>query len=141
MFWSMNVRVDEYSPYVHVNKFSPYVPSRSKNFRSTNLGVGENTKHRFSTKKMLCISSCKLLPGLPDGIFSNQNTNLGKFWSVLQWKMLVYFMAIWYILRNLRSLAYFVEFKIISIFFPFWYVVHTEKNLATLVIAAIRRLS
>jgi hypothetical protein len=30
------------------------------------------------------------VPGLPDGLFSNQN--LGKFWRVLQWKMLVYFM-------------------------------------------------
>jgi hypothetical protein len=28
--------------------------------------------------------------GLPDGIFSNQNPNLGKFCRVLQWKMLIY---------------------------------------------------
>jgi hypothetical protein len=35
--------------------------------------------------------------GLPDGLFSNQNTNLGKFWRVLEWKMLVYFMTIWYV--------------------------------------------
>jgi hypothetical protein len=28
-----------------------------------------------------------------------ENTNLGKFWKVLQWKMLEYFMDIWYILR------------------------------------------
>jgi hypothetical protein len=31
--------------------------------------------------------------GLPNGIFSDQNRNLGKFWRVLQWKMLVYFMS------------------------------------------------
>jgi hypothetical protein len=50
-------------------------------------------------------------PVLPDGIFSNQNSNLGKFRKLLQLKMLnvygnfcvfdgqmVYFMAIWYIL-------------------------------------------
>jgi hypothetical protein len=37
---------------------------------------------------------------LPDGIFSHKNTNLGKFWRVLQWKMLVCFMAIWNILRS-----------------------------------------
>jgi hypothetical protein len=30
--------------------------------------------------------------------FQTKNTNLGQFWRVLQWKMLVYFMAIWYIL-------------------------------------------
>jgi hypothetical protein len=32
--------------------------------------------------------------GLPDGFFSNQKSQLGKFWRVLQWKMFVYFMAI-----------------------------------------------
>jgi hypothetical protein len=31
--------------------------------------------------------------------FQTKNTNLGKFWRVLQCKILVYFMAIWYILR------------------------------------------
>jgi hypothetical protein len=30
--------------------------------------------------------------------FQNKNTNLGKFWRALQWKTLVYFVAIWYIL-------------------------------------------
>jgi hypothetical protein len=34
-------------------------------------------------------------PGLPDGIFSDQKV---KIWRVFQWKMLVYFMAIWSIL-------------------------------------------
>jgi hypothetical protein len=41
--------------------------------------------------------------GLPDGLFSNQNPNLGKFWRVLQWQMLVYFMAVWSILSPLRK--------------------------------------
>jgi hypothetical protein len=27
--------------------------------------------------------------------FQTKNTNLGKFWRLLQWKMLVYFMAMW----------------------------------------------
>jgi hypothetical protein len=31
--------------------------------------------------------------------FQTKNPNLGKFWRVLQWKILVYFMAIWSILR------------------------------------------
>jgi hypothetical protein len=35
--------------------------------------------------------------GLPDDIFSKQNPNLGKFLRVLQWNMLMDFMAIWYI--------------------------------------------
>jgi hypothetical protein len=32
--------------------------------------------------------------GLPDGWFSN----LGKFWRTIDWKMLIYSMAIWNIL-------------------------------------------
>jgi hypothetical protein len=36
---------------------------------------------------------------LPDGIFSYQKSKfLGKFWGVWQWKDLVYFIAIWFIL-------------------------------------------
>jgi hypothetical protein len=31
--------------------------------------------------------------------FQTKNPNLGKFWRVLQWKMLVYLMTIWSILR------------------------------------------
>jgi hypothetical protein len=27
--------------------------------------------------------------------FQTKNTNLGKFWSVLEWKMMEYFMEIW----------------------------------------------
>jgi hypothetical protein len=30
--------------------------------------------------------------------FQTKNPNLGKFWTALEWKMLVYFTAIWYIL-------------------------------------------
>jgi hypothetical protein len=32
--------------------------------------------------------------------FETKNPNLGKFWRVLQWKMLVYFMDTWSILRS-----------------------------------------
>jgi hypothetical protein len=64
--------------------------------------------------------------------FQTKNPDLGKFWKVFQWKMLVflwpfclfyghmvYVMAIWYILWSF------------GIFFPFWYICRTEKNLAT----------
>jgi hypothetical protein len=50
-------------------------------------------------------------PGLPDD-FQTKNPNLDKFWRVLQWKMLEYLMAIWYIYRPFGifygSLIYFV---------------------------------
>jgi hypothetical protein len=31
--------------------------------------------------------------------FQTQNSDLGKFWRALDWKMFVYFMTIWNILR------------------------------------------
>jgi hypothetical protein len=37
-------------------------------------------------------------PGLPDGIFSNKNPNLGKFWRAFEWKMIVYYVPIWILL-------------------------------------------
>jgi hypothetical protein len=44
-----------------------------------------------------------LLPYIHQGCqvvyFHTKNPNLGKFWRVLQWKMLEYFMAVWNILR------------------------------------------
>jgi hypothetical protein len=44
--------------------------------------------------------------------FRAKNPNLGKFWRVLQWEMLVNFMAIWLIFSpNFGT------------FYPFWYVV------------------
>jgi hypothetical protein len=32
--------------------------------------------------------------------FQTKNPNWGKFWRALEWKMLVYFMFIWIILRS-----------------------------------------
>jgi hypothetical protein len=58
--------------------------------------------------------------------FQTKNPNLGKFWRVLQWKMLVYFMDSWSILRSFvifyghlvcivrGNLVYFCNFGIFS---------------------------
>jgi hypothetical protein len=63
--------------------------------------------------------------GLPDGIFTNKNPSLGKFWSDLQWKMLVYFIAIWSIIRQhgmfLRPISY-------SISIPRFGILYQEKS-------------
>jgi hypothetical protein len=65
-------------------------------------------------------------------IFSNQNPNLGKFWSVLQFKMLVTFMAIRSILQPFRIFyVHFVYFKVIWYIFPVL-VCCPKKNLETL---------
>jgi hypothetical protein len=57
--------------------------------------------------------------------FQAKNPNLGKVWSDLQGKMLVYFIVIWYIFVVLwyfcGSLVYFCGSLVY--FFPFWYVV------------------
>jgi hypothetical protein len=51
---------------------------------------------------------------------------LGKFWRVLQWKMLVYFMDTWSISRSFvifyGYLVYIVRGNL-GYFFPFWYFV------------------
>jgi hypothetical protein len=54
--------------------------------------------------------------------FQTKNLNLGKFWRTLEWKMLVYFMAIWNIYRTLGILYdHLVHFMLIwYIFFRFW---------------------
>jgi hypothetical protein len=63
--------------------------------------------------------------------FQTQNPNLGKFWRALDWKMLIYLMAIWNILQ---TFGIFYDNSILcsfGTFFPVW-VIFTKKNLATL---------
>jgi hypothetical protein len=64
-------------------------------------------------------------PGLPDGLFSNKNPRLGKFWRVLEWKMLVfydyleYFTSIWYYLWPFGMIfGHLVLFSQIGMFGP-----------------------
>jgi hypothetical protein len=62
--------------------------------------------------------------------FQPKNPNLGKFWRVLQWKMFVYFMDTWSILRSFvlvyGQLVYFVV--ILVYFFSFWYFVPPKSG-------------
>jgi hypothetical protein len=81
--------------------------------------------------------------------FQTQNPNLGKFWRVLQWKMLVYILAIWSILQLSGIFCGHFWYNVWSfgIFLPFWYNVHMviwyifavlvcsiEKNLASVLL-------
>jgi hypothetical protein len=51
--------------------------------------------------------------------FITKNPNLGKFWSVLKWKMLVNFKAIWSVLLLLGIFyGHLVYFVVILLFFP-----------------------
>jgi hypothetical protein len=58
--------------------------------------------------------------------FHTKNPNLGTFWRVLQWKMLVYFMDTWSILRSI-VICILLTFGIVRgnlVYFPpFWYFV------------------
>jgi hypothetical protein len=72
--------------------------------------------------RQLSNASLECATGLPDGIlyFQTKSPNLGKFWRVLQWKMLVYCTAIWYIFWPI-GIQYMVSCYVHI--FPFWYVV------------------
>jgi hypothetical protein len=64
--------------------------------------------------------------------FQTKNTNLGKFWRAFDWKILIYFMAIWYIL-----LIFGIFYDHLVLFVSIWYIFAvlaswTMKNLATL---------
>jgi hypothetical protein len=52
--------------------------------------------------------------------FQTENRNLGKFWRVLRWKMLVYFMAIWYILWTFG-----IVYEHLVYFMDIWYILWT----------------
>jgi hypothetical protein len=61
-----------------------------------------------------------------------KNPNLGTFWSALDWKMLIYFTAIWNILQTFGIIYdHLVHLVLIFVYFPVW-VSCTKKNLASL---------
>jgi glycyl-tRNA synthetase alpha subunit len=67
--------------------------------------------------------------------FQNKNPNLGKFGRVLQWKILVYFMAIWCILRQFGMFYGHSVHMVIWYTFPrFGMYVAQKENLATLLL-------
>jgi hypothetical protein len=76
------------------------------------------------------LSSDSWKPGLPDGLFSNQKSNLGKFGMALYWKMLIhifyghfeYFTDIWDILRPFGTICVHLVH-----FFRFWY--HASRKI------------
>jgi hypothetical protein len=84
--------------------------------RYTLLRTNEHWKRTFCC----CNQGCQM------AYFETKNPDLGKFWKVLQWKVLVYYMsiwcrycmAIWYILWPLGGF-----YGCLLHFPPFWYVV------------------
>jgi hypothetical protein len=61
--------------------------------------------------------------------FQTKNPNLGKFWRALDWKMLVYFMAIWNILQKFGIFYdHLVYFVVIWYIFPRFGILYQEKS-------------
>jgi hypothetical protein len=57
--------------------------------------------------------------GLPDDLIQTKNPYLCNFWSVVDWKMSVYFMAVWNILRTFGILfGHLLHFVFIWYMFP-----------------------
>jgi hypothetical protein len=70
------------------------------------------------------IQCCKMV------CIETKNPNLGKFWRALDWTMLIYFIAIWSILRTFGIFHdHLVHFVFIWYIFPVL-VSCTKKNLA-----------
>jgi hypothetical protein len=63
--------------------------------------------------------------------FRTKNTNLGKVWRALEWKLLVYFMTIWNILRSFGICSLW-PFGLVCghlvYFSPFWFVWTKKKS-------------
>jgi hypothetical protein len=64
--------------------------------------------------------------------FQTKNTNLGKFWRVVRWEMLVYFRAIWSILWPSGIFYGFLVFLKVNSYILPGLVSCSKKNLATL---------
>jgi hypothetical protein len=61
--------------------------------------------------------------------FQNKNPNLGRLWRVLEWKMLVYFISIWSILRPFSIFfVLFGKFYNHLDIFPRFGVLYQEKS-------------
>jgi hypothetical protein len=67
---------------------------------------------------------------LPNGIYQTKNPNLGEFCRVLEWQMLVHFMAIWSISRPFGMAYGHLVYNLWSLgkFFPHFGMVHQEKS-------------
>jgi hypothetical protein len=61
--------------------------------------------------------------------FKTKNPHWGKLWRVLKWKILVYFMTIWSILRPLEIFySHLVDFVVIWYIFPRFGILDQEKS-------------
>jgi hypothetical protein len=84
-----------------------------------------NISHLFP---LVYIQGCQMVS------FQTKNPNVGKFWRALDWKLLIYFMAVRNILQTFDTFYYqLVHFALIWYIFLVW-VSCTKKNLSMLLV-------
>jgi hypothetical protein len=83
----------------------------------------------FYSRMNVSVSSEDMDQGCQMVCFQTKNPDLGKFWRVLLWKILVYFMTIWYILRPLEIIyGHLVYFVVIWNIFPRFGILDQQKS-------------
>jgi hypothetical protein len=84
--------------------------------------IGEQKVQEYAKNSPIISTKKDYAQGCQMVCFQTKNPNLGKFWRVSQWKMMVYFMDTWSILRSFVIFCgHLVQF-VVSLF-PFWYFV------------------
>jgi hypothetical protein len=58
--------------------------------------------------------------------FQTKHPNLGKFWKTIDWKILIYFMAIWSILRTFGE--FYDHFVLICYIFSGFGITYQQKS-------------
>jgi hypothetical protein len=98
-------------------------------FRRKKIFSATLSKHeRCHSKQNLLAGPCHTR-GCQMAYFKTKNPNLGKFWRVLQWKMLVYLLAIWSILRPFGIFCdHLVHFAFIWYIFSAFGIMYQEKS-------------
>jgi hypothetical protein len=104
-----------------INKIIKYFDQKSRIWFLTANGIIQFSKTAVLKRTLNTLQYIPTyIPTYMDArwyIFKPKNPNLGKFWRVLQWKMLIYFIATWSILQPFR-----IFYCRLVYFPPFWYV-------------------
>jgi hypothetical protein len=99
-------------------------------FRSALRRSRKKGKENRAPKKWERKPRLERRPGMPDGFcFRTKNPDLGKFWRVLRWKTLVYFMSTWSTLRPLEILYWhLVNIVVVWYILPRFGMLYQEKS-------------
>jgi hypothetical protein len=97
--------------------------TRSSTEISMAVAHREENTNLFLERPSLPVQGCQMF------VFKPKYPNLGKFWRVLQWKILVHFMTIWCILVLLEIFnGHLVYFVVIWYIFPRFGILYQEKS-------------